>query len=111
MKNKSDEENYSDRTTGVIPCTTNFFENSLSDKEPRLLPLRVKDICLHKEGGDGGQGMVGKGQESAMGKVCLLCMGCLVAGFVGQSIVALLTLNLRDRRQEEGAGVGGGWWG
>lgn len=38
----------------------------------------------------------GKGQESAMGKVCLLCMGCLVAGFVGQSIVALLTLNLGD---------------
>lgn len=43
-----------------------------------------------------GLGMVGKGQESAMGKVCLLCMGCLVAGFVGQSIVALLTLNLGD---------------
>lgn len=41
--------------------------------------------------------MVGKGQESAMGKVCLLCMGCLVAGFVGQSIVALLTLNLGDQ--------------
>lgn len=40
--------------------------------------------------------MVGKGQESALGKVCLLCMGCLVAGFVGQSIVALLTLNLGD---------------
>lgn len=40
--------------------------------------------------------MVGKDQEPAMGKVCLLCMGCLVAGFVGQSIVALLTLNLGD---------------
>lgn len=40
--------------------------------------------------------MVGKGQESAKGKVCLLCTGCLVAGFVGWSIVALLTLNLED---------------
>lgn len=58
----------------------------------------------------GGVGMVGKGPESAMGKLCLLCTGCLVAGFVGQSIVALLTLNLRDRRQERGEGgerVGG----
>lgn len=42
--------------------------------------------------------MVGKDQESAMGKVCLLCMGCLVAGFVGQSIVALLTLNLGETK-------------
>lgn len=37
-----------------------------------------------------------------MGKLCLLCTSCLVAGFVGQSIVALLTLNLGDRRQEGG---------
>lgn len=50
-------------------------------------------------GRGGGPGIVGKGQESAMGKVCLLCMGCLVAGFVGQSIVALLTLNLGDQSQ------------
>lgn len=26
-------------------------------------------------GGGGRQGIAGKGQESAMGKVCLLCMG------------------------------------
>lgn len=50
-------------------------------------------------GRGGGQRIVGKGQECAMGKVCLLCTGCLVAGFVGQSIVALLTLNLGDGRQ------------
>lgn len=50
-----------------------------------------------------GLGTVGKGQESAMGKVCLLCMGCLVAGFVGQSIVALLTLNLGETRGEGAA--------
>lgn len=50
------------------------------------------------EGGGGRQRIVGKGQESAMGKVCLLCMGWLVAGFVDQSIVVLLTLNLGDLR-------------
>lgn len=48
----------------------------------------------------------GQGPKSALGKVCLLCMGCLVAGFVGHSIVALLTLNLSER--QGGLGGGGG---
>lgn len=59
--------------------------------------LQVKDICPYRDEEEEGElGMVGKGQESAKGKVCLLCMGCLVAGFVDHSIVALLTLNLED---------------
>lgn len=81
---------------------TGLLAACLSVRDLWLLPLRVKDICLHREEEEGGPRTVGKGQESAMGKVCLLCTGCLVAGFVGQSIVALLTLNLGDWREGRG---------
>lgn len=58
-------------------------------------------LLLLEEGEEGEEevfdvGGVGKHRDSALGKLCLLCAACLVAGFVGRGIVALLTLNLGD---------------
>ena len=90
-------------TESIIPCMANILNTPLSDRVLRLLPLRVKDICLHKEEEEEGAGASRHGPRVCYGKSMSAMHGLYGGGICGPEHCCSLDIEL-GRSETKGRG-------